>query len=645
MKTITATVPCTRPPAWALLERQLFDMMDRAAQPFFERYFREDGSIVWRDQWPDTRDGLDDFYESLVNWPMLYALGGGDHLLSLSHRVWDGLTRQMANMGPHSPVYKEYERGYDQFHQSESYIYFYYLCLADPTNPKLIQRARRFAGFFLNEDPEALNYDPEHKIIRAPHNGSQGPRWGYVGGDPPRYGWSSGMRRYGLPYQDVPGIAHYDDLKDPALAELMGAVMQERMGKGDVANNLLVSGLITNAWLLTGDDKYKDWLLEYVDAWVERAQQNGGLLPDNVGLSGEVGEYMDGRWYGSAYGWSWPHGFHNIGYAAVVAACDAYLLTGDVRYLDLPRTQMDKIIELGKMAKLSDLEMSLSEAVLAHTGMDDDLETFVVPQRYADSGWFDYQPMALTHPTAVWNLSMDQADWGRIETLREKSNYDWRAVTSFRNKGDEGHEAPWLMFLQGQNPDYPEQILEAAYDQIARRLQQIREDEADITQVHIHHWQRLNPVTTEALVQLTLGAPQVIYYGGMLLSRVRYFDAKRRRPGLPPDVAALVEKLEPERTVLTLVNLSPFEAREVIIQAGGLGEHAFVHVRYETRTSDWPGDVGSYTAPRLETDRRDEVFDDRYVQVVLPPASQITLDLTMQRMTNPPSYQHTPWNR
>jgi hypothetical protein len=26
-----------------------------------------------------------------------------------------------------------------------------------------------------------------------------------------------------------------------------------------------------------------------------------------------VGEYMGGRWYGAMYGWSWPHGFYNIG--------------------------------------------------------------------------------------------------------------------------------------------------------------------------------------------------------------------------------------------------------------------------------------------------------------------------------------------
>jgi hypothetical protein len=41
--------------------------------------------------------------------------------------------------------------GYDQFHQSESMIYFYLLCMADPTHPVNAERATRFAGLFLNE--------------------------------------------------------------------------------------------------------------------------------------------------------------------------------------------------------------------------------------------------------------------------------------------------------------------------------------------------------------------------------------------------------------------------------------------------------------------------------------------------------------
>ena len=96
-------------------------------------------------------------------------------------------------------VYKEYEIGYDQFHQSESYIYFYLLCMADPTHAENGARARCFAGFYLNEDPEALNYDPEHKIIKCAHNGSKGPRWLYAEDEEPSYGYSLGWRVMACP--------------------------------------------------------------------------------------------------------------------------------------------------------------------------------------------------------------------------------------------------------------------------------------------------------------------------------------------------------------------------------------------------------------------------------------------------------------
>ena len=41
----------------------------------------------------------------------------------------------------------------------------------------------------------------------------------------------------------------------------------------------------------------------------ERPDQ--GILPDNVGLSGRIGENINGKWWGSYYGWRWPHGLFN----------------------------------------------------------------------------------------------------------------------------------------------------------------------------------------------------------------------------------------------------------------------------------------------------------------------------------------------
>ncbi|MDP7525858.1 MAG: hypothetical protein QF713_05945 [Dehalococcoidales bacterium] len=640
MITIEATVPCHAAPSWAVWERKLIKVMEQSVYSFLEKYTREDGTLIWGTEL-ETRDGADDFYESFYNWPLLYLLGGGDHLLSLGIRQWEAVTKQLSDM---DMLHREYEKGYDWFHQGESCLYFYFLCMADPTNSKMIDRARRFAGFYLNEDPDAPNYDPDLKLIRAPHNGSLGPRWGLMDGDPV-YSWSSVMRHYGLPYEDVPGITSYDDLKDHELARRMGQALYDRMGRGDVATNLLATSLVTNAYLITGDDKYRKWVLEYVDAWRERAQRNGGLLPDNVGLSGEVGEYNKGKWYGGNYGWTWPHGFYNIGQAAIVAASNAYLLSQDSDYLDLARTQIDQVLEQGAVRDVRHLEMSLDHhwtGILE--SLDEKKGTFVVPYRYGDNGWFDYQPMSLMFPTAVWNLSMASSDWECIERIRQASRYDWNLVISFRTKEDSGHEQPWLRFLAGENPSYPELILSASYAQVCRRLESIRQDNEDLMKVSIHHWQNLNPVVTEALIQLTLGAPQIMYNGGLLMCRVRYFDLDRHRPGLPEDVAALVEKLEDKRTVLRLVNLSPLRSHDVVIQPGAFGEHRFNSVRYTVGTNECPRPIGNNSATEVQTEQVTTVVGDDTLHVHLPPAREIVLDLETERYVNQPSNE-LPWNR
>ena len=41
--------------------------------------------------------------------------------------------------------------------------------------------------------------------------------------------------------------------------------------------------------MLTGEQKYQDWLLDYVDAWLERMPANGSIIPTNVGLDGTIG--------------------------------------------------------------------------------------------------------------------------------------------------------------------------------------------------------------------------------------------------------------------------------------------------------------------------------------------------------------------
>ena len=130
-------------------------------------------------------------------------------------------------------------------------------------------------------------------------------------------------------------------------------------------------------------------------------------------------------------------------------------------------------------------------------------------------------------------------------------------------------------------------------------------------------------MTTEALVQLTQGCPQVIYYGGIPNARVRYFDGLRKRPGLPEDVAALVDTVVPWGIGLTLVNLNPHASRETVVQAGALGEHRFRSVRFDGSETSYPAPKGSYAADQPVVEERRMRIDDRYLRVKLPPATQI----------------------
>ncbi len=639
---ITADVPVSELPSWAVWERHLIDLLNDSVHPFLEHFTRDDGEFVWRDEWGGG--SCDDYYEPFFSWPVIYMMGGAEHMLSLAEGHWEAITRQLTRLGA---VHEEYGIREDNFHQSESDIFFYNLCLANPLADKWSERARRFAGFYLNEDPEAVNYDPAHRIVMSPLNGSRG---AWIAPPESRQNRAyapvgTTMERYSLPFFDLPGITTVKDLGDPQKARAMGQAMYDRHSRGDVASNLSITTLVTNAFLVSGEEKYRDWVVEYTGAWMRRADENGGLIPDNVGLSGKVGEYCSGNWYGGLYGWTWPHGFATLIAAIFDAGANAFLLTRDSSYLDLPRGQLDRMLELGELRR-EDARDTLGpgQSSGAPSGGG---ETFMVPLRYGDAGWFDWAPPSPVWPISLWNLSMAEEDWSRIEEMQAKSGGDWNGVSAFHGKTDGGHEAPWVRFLAGANPDYPERILHATEQIARRRLALVREDESVGTRHHVHHWQWANPVSSEALVQLTLGAPQQVYNGGLLHARLRYFDAQQRRPGLPPGVAALVEELEAERTVVRLVNLGGTETRELILQAGAFGEHRFGTVKSRGRTSVWPGQLGGYAgtssppATKLE-ERRTEV-NSTHCAVTLPPGMEITLDMATDRYAATPAYSNAPF--
>ncbi|MER6105074.1 hypothetical protein ABT115_22830 [Streptomyces sp. NPDC001832] len=617
---VRATRRVTDVPRWAALERELFAVQDKAWRVFADRYTERDGRLVFRGglgEGLDGRDGVDDFYEPFFNWPTLYLLGGSADLLTAARRHWHGVSEQLTEMGM---LESGLERGYDWFHQGEGLLLFYGLCLADPGDTQLREMAGRFADFYL---PGGPNYDAEHRVIRAPHNGSAGPRWGFSDHDT-YFPWSLALRPYGLPLDGVDDITSFDELAaSPERARAYGRAMWDRMGRGDTLVNLAATGLAANAYLFGGDQRYADWVAEYVGVWRERLAGHD-VVPDNAGLHGEVGEYLDGRWYGGHYGWSWPHGLSPVGSATLVGASNATLLTGDRSFLDLARNPLDAVLRQAEHRSADEMG-TLGERWEPHLRTMTEERTLMVPQRHNDSGWFDFTIMPGQLPLSLWHFSRDAVDRERIEQLRAGSNWDWTAVHTQRIKDEAGHEEPWYEFLQGRNPDFPERMLRSAIASCAERVEAIENDPVDPAvgpdALDIHHWQHLNPVVTEALLQLTTGSPQVLYNGGLAQLHLRYHDALDPRPGLPPDVAALVSDIRPDHTVVELVNLGGTD-RSVIVQAGSFAEH-LVHT---ARVDDGPAqDVGG-----------------PYCRVELPGATRVRLTLTMTLRDGRPTYR-SPW--
>ncbi len=627
--TIEAQTRLQTPPTWAVLERELINKINDAAPQVFKKYTRPDGTLYWPTH-PDFQsiDGLDDAYESFHNWPLFYMLGGDAQFLIDADTEFDVITNDMMRYGSghgYPMVVKEYQPGYDWFHQGEGNYLFYMLCMADPSNAKHLERAKQFAGFFMNEDPDAQNYDAEHKIIKCAMNGSKGPAfWAFAGH--PFWPWDG----YNMPFYDIPGGRSHEAVREnEELRTRMGQRIRERQGAGDTIVNLAATTLATNAYLLTGEEKYKAWVQEYVDAWIERTAENGGIVPDNVGLSGKIGEHIDGKWYGSYYGWSWPHGWHSVGQAVGIAAQNAMLLWRDLVYLDFPRSQIDVLIQRG-------IEK-------------DDL--LYVPQKYGDpgkvnyvpgawlqypitnedgtalqvDGWFEFMPMHASDVAHLWAMSMASADQERAEKISKKtgSKFDINAWHHIKDSG--GHDGAWLAYMRGEYPEYPAAILNHNLSQVQARLDFMANDDEDPANYGDAYFQRRNPVTCEGLVQLTCGSPLPHYNGGLLVARLRHFDAQQKRPGLPPDVGALVTKLTADTTELQLVNLNKTEAREIIVQAGAMGEHNFTSARVNTGET-------VQTVP----------VNGMYLRVQLPPNTEIDLELGVERFVNAPSYRQ-PW--
>ena len=620
-------------PEWATLEREIIDKLNAAAPEFVARYTRSDGSLIWRDTW-GSMDGSDDPYEAFMYLALLYSMGGSEEVYDLARKMWDAITIQWTSYGQ---IYREFDGYYDWMHHGEGYLYHYFFGLTKPDSLIDRQRAKRFSDMYTGLDAEAKNWDSEKKMILSPLTGSRGPRHVVTHED-----WQTHrtvLDDYLAPYEDIAKTefrtmrCHWSD---PEVYEDLINKMNQRMNRGDVPLNLNATSLITHAFMYSSESRLKDWVLTYLGAWKERTTLNNGIMPDNIGLSGKIGEYNDGKWWGGYYGWRWPHGFMTIMEPLTNAAMNAVLLTGDYSHLDLARSQFDLIWSLRK-----------EEDGVVKT-----------PHRHFDSGWGDYRIPSPRHMIYLWTSSMADEDLARIAQLPRDN--DWNAIaipgvsgtdslTGRDTKHYIANTLPWFQFIQGEKPDYPVAILRANIELINTQLRKMRSKTGDprswntydpatadevvgldlrIDGYQIHAWQEFSPIYFEGLAQMTMGAPMHISHGGLQHGKVRFFDGELQRPGLPRDVGAIVDTLTSTTIGMKIANTSTTQSRSLIVQAGTFGEHTFtsVEVTFDSGVSALH-DIGS-----------------QWFQVDLGALAGATLTFNVERYVNTPSYE-TPFSK
>ncbi|TFI60170.1 hypothetical protein E2493_00180 [Sphingomonas parva] len=570
-------------PRWAQLQRRLLAANAEACEAFYRTYVDERDWLKVFERW-GANDGPDDAAEATNDWMTLHALGAPERLRTLTERFWEGHLRQYAEartvavpIARQGMYFREFPVQMDWQHNSEGLTTFNVMGLSTPRSRKLIARTRRYADFYTGRDPTARNYDPQRRIVRSVMNGSRGPM----------LRTATPLDWVGDPFDVSPfHMAHGETSYEQTLAHYAeyGDVV------GDNPLNLQSTTLGLNAYSLGAGERYRSWALDYLGAWAERAAANDGILPSYVGLDGEVGPH----WWRGVYGWGFSPVVPQTGERenrnrvprSITAFYNGLLLSGDMSFLTLWRRQN---------ARINDAARKIDGVLSA-------------PTMYGEKGWYGWKPGPYrTSGFEIWYATQSHAD-------REAA-------------GDH----PWISFLEGRNPNYPETALEADLKRIADRVA-AREADRTTPETRLADWPLdKNPASATALIQLMTGglhiarppwSPTSPPQGGVPLHcRLRYFDPAERRAGVPDDVAALVHSLGDTGSEVTLVNLGT-RPRDVVVQGGAYGEHRIDSVTLDGRTSRVGG---------------------RHLTLRLEPGCGARLALAMTRYANRPSLAF-PWS-
>ena len=243
--------------------------------------------------------------------------------------------------------------------------------------------------------------------------------------------------------------------------------------------------------------------------------------------------------------------------------------------------------------------------------------------------WFPPMPVRGLELMHLWHSTMSKQDYQIATWIRDNdAKRNWNDIGTLYEKNNGETDFARFNYYDGKNPTWPEDVLRAEYGFALKPHEDMRTDNRTAMEIIANNRMPFHQIPTKGLTQVTTGSPQPIYNGGLLRATVRYFDQDRGRPGLPRDVAALVETLSEDGVGVHLVNTGRGESRNVIVQAGAYGEHSFRNIRFRQAGKD-----GETVAP----------VNARVFAVHLPPSTSIRIDAGLNRFANKPSYAF-PWH-
>ncbi len=267
-------------PAWAKTELANLDKAETALLEFVRRFTGPEGNTLGGEN--AGHGAIDDRMEGLFRWDRYLVLAGSDDLRLKFLRLWKWCWRYGVGRG----IFRHgfYRGSYDAEHACELFPMLWVCMELFPDDAELTAVNRRLADMLSSP----TYFHPKNHFLRY-----------------------SAMN-----------------------VRLTAATAPQAMRKhrGDNALNTQYTAGVWLAYLTTGQEKYRKWVLDYSRAWNKAAAGNNGILPFGVETDAlKLGPNGNGEWWKANAGFGyedWGMNGSSMGFNSLFTAA-VYLDGGD----------------------------------------------------------------------------------------------------------------------------------------------------------------------------------------------------------------------------------------------------------------------------------------------------------------------------